>query len=163
MVYGYYWSSTLSNNDYADYLGFSALRQGWDSYTRFNGLQVRPVWVNNGQDEDLEDNSSSRKVFDEVDEPPAFPGGRSKLSAWLGENISYPLEALLNDIQGRVIVSFIVEIDGSISDVHLVQSVDPLLDAEAVRVVRSMPRWIPGKNNGTLVPVKFNLPITFKP
>ena len=93
---------------------------------------------------------------------PQFPGGLAELMKFLGQNVRYPEEAHKNNIQGRVIVTFIVEKDGSISEAHVAKSVDPLLDAEALRVVNSMPNWIPGRQNGEPVRVKYTVPITFK-
>ena len=100
------------------------------------------------------------KIYDVVDQPPTFAHGN--VMAWLSQNIHYPSEAEANGIHGKVLVSFVVEKDGSIVDVKVVKSVDPSLDNEAVRAVRSMPRWNPGKQNGQAVRVKYNLPITFK-
>ena len=102
------------------------------------------------------------KVFDVVEEMPQFPGGNSALMEYLGKNIKYPVVAEENGIQGRVVCTFVVERDGSITDVKVVRGVDSSLDKEAVRVVKSMPRWIPGKQNGSAVRVKYTLPVTFK-
>ena len=81
---------------------------------------------------------------------------------FMQENVNYPDKAQEKNVQGRVIVSFIVGKDGSITDVEVIRSVDPSLDAEALRVVRSMPRWIPGKQDGVPVRVKYNVPISFR-
>ncbi len=102
------------------------------------------------------------KVFDVVEQQPAFPGGQGALLSWLSQNIHYPAVAEENGIQGRVVVSFVVEKDGSISNVQVVRGVDPSLDKEAARVVKSMPKWTPGKQNGQAVRVKYNVPVTFK-
>ena len=102
------------------------------------------------------------KVFDVVEQMPSFPGGPSALFEYLSKNIKYPVVAEENGIQGRVIVTFVVEKDGSITDVRVVKSVDPSLDKEAMRVVKSMPRWIPGKQNGSAVRVKYTVPVTFR-
>ncbi len=102
------------------------------------------------------------KVFDVVEQMPSFPGGPSALFEYLSKNIKYPPVAEENGVQGRVIVSFVVERDGSITDVRVVKSVDPSLDREAQRVVKSMPRWIPGKQNGQAVRVKYTVPVTFR-
>ncbi|MBR4389382.1 MAG: energy transducer TonB [Prevotella sp.] len=102
------------------------------------------------------------KVFDVVEQQPAFPGGQGALLSWLSSNIHYPAVAEENGIQGRVVVSFVVEKDGSISNVQVVRGVDPSLDKEAARVVKSMPKWTPGKQNGQAVRVKYNVPVTFK-
>ena len=104
----------------------------------------------------------SNKVFDVVEEMPHFPGGAAALQAFLSSNTKYPVVAQENGVQGRVIVSFVVERDGSITDVKVVRSVDPSLDREASRVVKSMPRWSPGKQNGSTVRVKYTVPVVFR-
>ena len=104
----------------------------------------------------------SNKVFDVVEEMPHFPGGAAALQAFLSSNTKYPVVAQENGVQGRVIVSFVVERDGSITDVRVVRSVDPSLDREASRVVSSMPRWSPGKQNGSAVRVKYTVPVVFR-
>ena len=101
-------------------------------------------------------------VFDVVEVMPQYPGGPIAMLKYLMENIKYPEQAMKEGIQGRVTVRFIVEKDGSISDVKPVLSVHPLLNKEAVRVVKSMPKWSPGKHNGKPVRVRFNLPVMFK-
>ena len=102
------------------------------------------------------------KVFDVVEQMPSFPGGPSALMEWLSNNVKYPVVAQENGVQGRVVVSFVVERDGSITDVKVVRGVDPSLDKEASRVVRAMPRWTPGKQNGSAVRVKYNVPVAFR-
>ena len=102
------------------------------------------------------------KIFDVVEVPPTFPGGEGQLRAWLASNTKYPPVAEDNGIQGRVIVQFVVERDGSVSNVNVVRGVDPSLDKEAARVVRSMPKWTPGKQNGQAVRARFNVPVVFK-
>ena len=97
-----------------------------------------------------------------IDEMPEFPGGLEALGVWLGQNIQYPEAAQLAGVQGKVIVSFTVEVDGSISDCKVVQSLSPSCDAEALRAVKSMPRWKPGMYEGQPVSVGFFLPISFK-
>ncbi len=100
-------------------------------------------------------------VFDVVEEMPQYPGGPQALFKFLGENVHYPEEAEKAGIQGRVIATFIVEKDGSISQPTVVKSVDPLLDAEAIRVISAMPNWKPGKQNGKVVRVKYTVPLSF--
>ena len=102
------------------------------------------------------------KVFDVVEQMPSFPGGPSALMQYLNSNIKYPVVAEENGVQGRVVCTFVVEKDGSITDVRVVKSVDPSLDKEAMRVVKSMPKWIPGKQNGSAVRVKYTVPVTFR-
>ena len=99
------------------------------------------------------------KVFDIAEQMPSFKGN---VNQWLASNLSYPAVAAENGVQGRVIVQFVVEKDGSVSNVQVVHSVDPALDHEAVRVVKSMPKWNPGMNNGQPARVKYTLPVTFK-
>lgn len=101
-------------------------------------------------------------VFDVVEVMPQYPGGQIAMLKYIMENMKYPEQAMKEGIQGRVAVSFIVEKDGSISNVRPVLSVHPLLDKEAVRVVKSMPKWSPGKQNGKPVRVRFNVPVMFK-
>lgn len=96
-----------------------------------------------------------------VDQLPVFPGGLYYLVSYLSENVLYPEEALTKQIQGRVIVSFVVETDGTLSNIQIEQSVSPSLDEEALRVVRNMPRWIPAKQSRNPIKLKFNLPINF--
>ena len=100
-------------------------------------------------------------VFDVVEEMPQYPGGPQALFKFLGENVHYPAEAEKAGIQGRVIATFVVEKDGSISQPTIVKSVDPLLDAEALRVISAMPNWKPGKQNGKVVRVKYTVPLSF--
>ena len=102
------------------------------------------------------------KVFDVVEQVPSFPGGPSALMAYLSSHVKYPAVAEENGIQGRVTVQFVVEKDGSVTDVKTMKSVDPSLDREAERVVRSMPKWIPGKQNGSAVRVKYFVPVVFR-
>jgi protein TonB len=102
------------------------------------------------------------KIFTVVEQMPSFPGGEAALMQYLSKNIKYPPFAEENNIQGRVICTFVVERDGSVSDIRIAKSVDPSLDKEAVRVVSAMPRWIPGRQNGQNVRVKYTLPVTFR-
>jgi protein TonB len=112
--------------------------------------------------EPVKPKEEENKVFDVVEQMPSFPGGQGALMNYLNSNIKYPVIAEENGIQGRVVVQFVVGKDGSISNVHVVKSVDPSLDKEAVRVVKNMPRWIPGKQNGQSVTVRYTLPVTFR-
>ena len=108
------------------------------------------------------DDSNPSKVYDVVDEMPQFPGGPSKLFEYLARNVMYPAEAEKAGIQGRVIVTFVVEKDGSITNAKVVKSINPLLDAEALRVINGMPKWTPGKQNGEATRVKYVVPVTFR-
>ena len=104
----------------------------------------------------------SRKVFTVVEQMPSFPGGDAALMSYLANNIHYPTVAAENGVQGHVVVGFVVECDGSITDVSVLRGVDPSLDREAMRVVKSMPRWTPGKQNGSAVRVKYQVPVAFR-
>ena len=102
------------------------------------------------------------KVYDIVEVMPQFPGGQGELMKYLRNNIKYPAEAQKKKIEGRVIVTFVVDKKGRVVNPMVERSVHPLLDAEALRVVKRMPKWTPGRMNGESVNVKFRLPITFK-
>lgn len=115
--------------------------------------------IDNG-DNSVEDNEN--RVFDVAEEMPQFKGGDAVLMDYINKNLVYPAEAKDKGIQGRVVCKFIVERDGAISGIKVVKSVDPLLDNEAIRLIKSMPKWNPGKQNGEKVRVYFTLPITFK-
>lgn len=108
--------------------------------------------------EDDEDN----KVFDMVEQQPLFPGGQAEMMSWIGSHLKYPAIAAENGIEGKVIVQFVVGKNGAIRDANIVRALNPSCDKEALRVVNAMPRWLPGKQNGKEVSVKFTLPITFK-
>ena len=102
------------------------------------------------------------EIFVAVEQQAEFPGGQAALMKWLSNNIRYPEAAQQNDIQGRVVVKFVVEKDGSVGHAEIARGVDKDLDREALRVVNKMPKWQPGKNNGVAVRSYFNLPVTFK-
>lgn len=102
------------------------------------------------------------KIFTVVEQMPMYPGGDAALMGYLRDNINYPTIAAENGVQGRVVVGFVVERDGSITDVKILRGVDPSLDREAMRVVKSMPRWNPGKQNGSAVRVKYQVPVSFR-
>ena len=106
--------------------------------------------------------SDDMNVYEVVDRPPSYPGGMGALMSWLNQNVKYPVTAAENGVQGRVIVQFVVEKDGSVTNVGVAKSVDPALDKEAVRVVKSMPHWNPGKSNGSTVRVKHTVPVIFR-
>ncbi len=114
------------------------------------------------QKDDSDEEAEPNRPFDVVEQMPQFPGGPAALMEYLSKNIRYPEEAHKKNIQGRVIVTFVVEKDGSIADARVVRSIDPLLDAEALRVVNSMPNWTPGIQRGKAVRVKYTIPVTFK-
>jgi protein TonB len=101
-------------------------------------------------------------IFQVVEKMPSFPGGDAALFKFLNENVKYPVIAQENGVQGRVICQFVVNRDGSIVDVEVVRSVDASLDKEAIRVIKSMPKWSPGQQRGKPVRVKYTLPVNFK-
>ena len=121
-------------------------------------LKAKEMIIN----EPVKPKEEENKVFDVVEQMPSFPGGMAALMAYLQKSIKYPPVAEENGIQGRVVCTFVVERDGSVTDVKVAKSVDPSLDKEAVRVVSAMPKWIPGKQNGQSVRVKYTLPVTFR-
>ncbi len=102
------------------------------------------------------------KVFDTVEQMPEYPGGMQAMIEFLQANMKYPEDAAKQKVEGRVMVQFVVETDGSVTDVHVAKQVFPSLDAEAIRVVQAMPKWTPGKDKGRVVRVKYNLPIVFR-
>jgi protein TonB len=93
---------------------------------------------------------------------PQFPGGDSELMAFIAKNVKYPVEAQTKGLQGRATCIFTVNKDGSISETEILKGVDPLLDAEAVRIIGLMPKWTPGKKNGQPVRVRYTVPVTFR-
>ena len=102
------------------------------------------------------------RPYDAVEQMPTFPGGEAELMKFIRENLKYPLSAQKEGIQGRVILRFVVSKTGSIENITILRSLDPACDEEAIRLIKSMPRWIPGKQNGNAVPVYFTLPVVFK-
>ena len=110
----------------------------------------------------VEEPEEEEQIFQVVEDDPQFPGGIQELMKYLQKNIKYPSICQEQGIQGRVIVQFVVEKDGSIADVQVIKAVNPYLDKEAVRVVSTMPKWSPGKQRGKPVRVRFTLPVTFR-
>ena len=100
-------------------------------------------------------------VYSIVSEQPSFPGGMQEMMKFISENRKYPAEAKAKDIHGKVIVAFVVERDGSLSDVKIRRGIGYGCDEEAIRLIKSMPKWTPGKQNGKAVRVSFMLPVTF--
>ena len=109
-----------------------------------------------------EEEEEEQKIHVRVEKVPEFPGGLEALNRYLVRNIKYPLLAQENGIQGRVVCQFVVNTDGSIVDIEVVRGVEESLDKEAVRVIKSMPKWIPGRHGGKAVRVKFTQMIRFK-
>ena len=115
------------------------------------------IAVNTNESEEKKE--VAQKIFDVVEQQPQFPGN---LNQYLRDHINYPTIAQENGIQGKVIVQFVVERDGSITQVNVIRGVDPSLDKEAVRVVKRMPKWTPGMQDGKPVRVRFTLPVNFR-
>jgi|LFRM01.1.fsa_nt_gb TonB family protein len=109
-----------------------------------------------------QDSAETNEIFVVVEEQPEFPGGNDAMMKYLADNVSYPVIAKENGIQGRVICDFLVRKDGSITDVKVARGVDPSIDKEAVRVIEQMPKWKPGMQRGQAVNVRYTLPVTFK-
>lgn len=106
--------------------------------------------------------SDSERIYDIVEQMPSFPGGNQALYQYISSHIKYPAILAEAGTQGRVIVTFVVEPDGSLTNVKVSKSVDAALDKEALRLVSSMPRWIPGKQNGKAIRVKYSVPVSFR-
>ncbi|MFA6751517.1 MAG: energy transducer TonB, partial [Fermentimonas sp.] len=106
--------------------------------------------------------AGTNEIFMVVEEQPEFPGGNEALMKYLSENIKYPFIALDNGIQGSVITNFVIEKDGTLTDVKVARGVDPSLDKEALRLIEAMPRWKPGKQKGEVVRVRYSLPVVFR-
>ena len=104
----------------------------------------------------------NQKVFDVVEQMPEFPGGQAALIEYISNNVKYPDDAAKKKVEGKVFVTFVVDTDGKITDVSLLRKVFPSLDAEAIRVISGMPNWIPGKQKGQVVRVKYTVPIVFR-
>ncbi len=102
------------------------------------------------------------QIYDIVEQYPEFPGGYSALTEWIDDNLKYPVEAAMDGIEGRVIVQFIVRPTGKVVDAEVVRGIAPSLDKEALRLINIMPSWIPGRQKGKAVNVRYTLPITFK-
>lgn len=109
-----------------------------------------------------EEASDEGEVFQVVEQMPEFPGGMDALMLYLGKNIKYPASAQENGIQGRVIIEFTVNKDGSIVDPVVRKSLDPACDKESMRVIKAMPRWKPGKQRGKAVRVRYTVPVLFR-
>lgn len=104
---------------------------------------------------------SNQSVYDQVEQMPEFPGGMPAMIEFLQTNLKYPEDAIKQQVGGRVMVMFVVETDGTLSNVRVARNVFPSLDSEAVRVVKTMPKWKPGKEKGRPVRVNFTLPVVF--
>ena len=132
-------------------------QEGSDDVDKFKAVQEQVVVK-----EPEPEKPKEEEIFVAVEQPAEFPGGQAAMMKWLSDNIRYPEAAQQNDIQGRVIVKFVVEKDGSVGNAEILRGVDKDLDREALRVVKKMPKWQAGKNNGVAVRSYFTLPVTFK-
>lgn len=161
--------------DYADSVKITFSSRVKPVAVRFNDLGLKDKYLTNyvyvfkKGDNDIyskkeQNESESNKIFngDDVDQQPSFPGGTNALNTFIVSNLKYPVWAQEKGIQGRVVVKFIVEKDGSISNVEVDRSVNPGLDNEAMRVVKAMPKWIPGQINGKAVKVECSHPFVFR-
>lgn len=125
-------------------------------------LEAKSAAVASVAEENKKEKEDKDEVYVAVEKQAEFPGGIAAMMEWLGNNIRYPEDAYKADMQGRVIVKFVVNKDGSISDASILKSVSPSLDQEAMRVVMAMPKWLPAQNNGKKVASYFHLPVVFK-
>lgn len=132
-------------------------QEGSDDADKFKAVQEQVVVK-----EPEPEKPKEEEIFVAVEQQAEFPGGQAALMKWLNANVRYPESAQQNDVQGRVIVKFVVEKDGSIGAATILKGVDKDLDKEALRVVKKMPKWQPGKNNGVAVRSYFNLPVVFR-
>lgn len=133
-------------------------QEGSDDADKFKAVQEQVIV----KEPEPEVKPKEEEIFVAVEQQAEFPGGTAAMMKWLSNNVRYPESAQQNDIQGRVIVKFVVEKDGSIGHAEILKGVDRDLDREAIRVVKKMPRWQPGKNNGVAVRSYFNLPVVFR-
>ena len=137
----------------------------WTSWKEFENDSSKNIYVNNTSvglvENNVEEKSDSKIVFTVVEHQPEFEGGEIALKKYFAENLYYPMQAFRKNIQGTVFLTFVVNSDGSISDVKLLRGIDPECDAEAIRCVEKMPKWIPGMQSGKAVNVQFNLPVKF--
>lgn len=125
-------------------------------------FQVAKQFVN-AQSQTPRKKDYTGKVYDVVEQMPSFPGGNEALMKYVQDNVKYPSHiSKAERKQGRVVVKFVVERDGSVTNVKVARSVSPLLDKEALRVISNMPKWIPGKQNGRTVRVAYNVPVSFR-
>lgn len=131
-------------------------QEGSDDADKFKAVQEAVIV------KEPEPAPKEEEIFVAVEQQAEFPGGMAALMKWLSNNIRYPEAAQQNDVQGRVIVKFVVEKDGSVSQVQILKGVDKDLDKEALRVVNKMPKWQAGKNNGVAVRSYFTLPVNFR-
>ena len=126
------------------------------------GMDVNEADLDQLKDIVTTEQPGPEKPYEFVEQMPQYPGGEPEMRAFIAKNLRYPTIAQENGIQGRVIVRFVVSKTGEISEITVVRGIDPLCDKEAVRVIKMMPKWIPGKQNGNEVSVIYNVPVVFK-
>ena len=107
-------------------------------------------------------NTPCSKVYDIVEQMPSFPGGQSAMIKFIADSLRYPSVVCTASVEGRIVVRFVVDCEGNILNPSVFRGIDPLLDKEAIRVIKLMPKWIPGRQNGKPVCVIYNVPIRFK-
>jgi TonB family protein len=137
------------------FFAFSSLAQNADSITNSQTVQDSLVFVKSNE------KKNNAPILTIVEQMPSYPGGEEAMYEFLGKNIKYPQYAKENDITGTVIVTYVIEQDGSITDVRTLKDIGGGCGEEAVRVIKCMPKWIPGKQGGAPVRVQFNLPIRY--
>ena len=125
----------------------------------YNATRYGARWFSSSRDEAIGNDDT---IFRSVEQMPQFPGGEAALMKYIESHIKYPPLAATNNVQGRVIVQFVVNKDGSIGEVKVVRSVDKDLDKEAIRVIKTLPKFTPGRQNGQVVSVWYTLPVSFK-
>lgn len=133
-------------------------QEGSDDADKFKAVQEQVIV----KEPEPEAKPKEEEIFVAVEQPAEFPGGNAALAKWLSNNLRYPETAAQNDVSGRVVVKFVVEKDGTVANATILKGVDKDLDREALRIVRKMPKWQPGKNNGVAVRSYFNLPVVFR-
>ncbi len=125
-------------------------------------VKSKPVVISKSKTIAKSETETETDIYTVVEKMPMYAGGEDSLFAFLGRNMKYPVVAQENGIQGKVVARFVVQKDGGISDVEIIRSLDPACDKEVIRLVKSLPKWTPGRQNGKLVPVWYTLPIVFK-
>ncbi len=163
--------TTVIDTSFVDYEQNEIYNDAYDEYSSYDydneesyteDYDVTESYENTTVTEEPRGQINDNQIYDTPDQMPSFPGGQGALMQYLSSHVKYPAVAEENGIQGRVTVQFVVEKDGSVTDVKTMKSVDPSLDKEAERVVRSMPKWQPGRNNGQTVRVKYFVPVVFR-
>lgn len=129
----------------------------------FKLLGYNESYIDQNTEKGLNDSAKwEGRIYEVVEQMPSFPGGQSAMMRYINENLRYPEEAEQSDVVGRAVVSFIVEPDGALSAIEIRRSLDPAFDRMALLVVQSMPRWVPGKQDGKPVRVRYNIPVSFR-